>query len=468
MKFLLIILTLTLASDVALGQSDPPRGTVIEAVKCEQDPQQSYALYLPGNYTEDKKWPVIFVFEPAARGPLPVRQFAPVAEELGYIIIASNNSRNGSWSIAFDAAEAIFTEARNKFKIDSSRIYTSGFSGGSRVAISMAVINSHIGGVIGCGAGLPNISQYRPTSASSFSYVGLVGNKDMNYQEHLELEKVLDDLGIANNRIVFEGKHQWPPSRVLWEAVYWLEYQAEKRGKSVSKNFDSDTLFERVMFRGDSLLKKERLVQALHVYEQAEFDFSESEEIGAIKDRLTEIKSEKKLKKYLRRDARFNESEQKFQTKIIKAFAAIPQTRLQVTFDSTAKTKAWWMNTVDSLHLATRNRNIDKSNSSHRLLNLIWAKFAESSFHYEEIKDYEMAVLLTEIWLHADPESVWGLWSMAKLQALVGDSSLAIDYLEKAHESGMKYKGSLRAPAFNALRDDPRFISLESRLTVQK
>ncbi|MEQ8906142.1 hypothetical protein [Ekhidna sp.] len=467
MKNLLFVFISALGIGYSFSQEILPKGEVIEEVTCDEDSQQSYSLYLPSNYSEDKKWPVIFVFEPAARGPLPVRQYAPVAEELGYIIISSNNSKNGAWNIAFDAAEAMFTDAKTRFKIDSSRIYTSGFSGGSRVAVSLAVINDHIDGVIGCGAGLPNLPQYRPTSADSFVYVGLVGNKDMNYQEHLELEKMLDELGILNNRIVFDGKHQWPPSSVLREAVYWLEFQAFKQGKKVSQNFNSETLLERVAFRGDSLLIKERLVQALHVYEQAVQDFKESDKVDDINDRLAEVREEKKLKKYLRRDARFNETEQKFQMKILKAFAEISQTRLQPTFDSTAKTKSWWMNTIDSLQLISRNKNVDKSNSAHRLLNLIWAKFATESFTYEAAKDYEMAILLSEIWIHADPENVWGLWSMAKLQAQVGDTDFAMDYLEKAYEAGMKFKASLRVSELNALRENPRFISLESKLEVQ-
>ena len=54
---------------------------------------------------------------------------------------------------------------------------------------------------------------------------------------------------------------------------------------------------------------------------------------------------------------------------------------------------------------------------------------------------------------------------MAKLQVQNGDP--AIDYLEKAYEAGMKYKGSLRVPEFNSLRANPRFILLESKLVVQ-
>ena len=77
-----------------------------------------------------------------------------------------------------------------------------------------------------------------------------------------------------------------------------------------------------------------------------------------------------------------------------------------------------------------------------------------------------MAITLNEIWLYADPESVWALWSMAKLQARTEHADAAINYLNKAHKAGMRYRGSLRAQEFDKLRLDPRFIELESKLIV--
>jgi hypothetical protein len=51
---------------------DLPVGKIIERVVCLKDSGQSYALYLPPNYTTDRRWPVIYAFDPAARGLRPV------------------------------------------------------------------------------------------------------------------------------------------------------------------------------------------------------------------------------------------------------------------------------------------------------------------------------------------------------------------------------------------------------------
>ena len=54
----------------------PARGVVIEKVSIQSDPAQSYALYLPSSYTPEKKWPILYCFDPLARGSVPVEAFS--------------------------------------------------------------------------------------------------------------------------------------------------------------------------------------------------------------------------------------------------------------------------------------------------------------------------------------------------------------------------------------------------------
>ncbi len=71
-------------------------GILIDTVRCLKSPDQSYALYLPAAYDATRTWPVVYLFDPAARGALPSQHFRQAAEMYGYILICSNNSRNGS------------------------------------------------------------------------------------------------------------------------------------------------------------------------------------------------------------------------------------------------------------------------------------------------------------------------------------------------------------------------------------
>jgi hypothetical protein len=90
-------------ASAALAQ-DLPRGTIIDEVKCAGDATQSYALYLPSSYSPDRKWNLLIAFHPAARGRLMVEKYQAAAEEYGYIVAGSNNSRNGSWAVSSPTA----------------------------------------------------------------------------------------------------------------------------------------------------------------------------------------------------------------------------------------------------------------------------------------------------------------------------------------------------------------------------
>src|SRR5215212_4510363 len=70
-------------------EKDKPieKGKTIEKVVCRSDSQQSYALFVPSKYTHDKRWPIIYCFDPGARGLLPVERFKDAAEKYGYIVV---------------------------------------------------------------------------------------------------------------------------------------------------------------------------------------------------------------------------------------------------------------------------------------------------------------------------------------------------------------------------------------------
>lgn len=77
--------------------ADLPTGAIIDDVRCSAGAQQGYALYLPSGYSPARAWPVIFAFDPRARGRTPVERYQAAAGKFGYIVAGSSNSRNGSW-----------------------------------------------------------------------------------------------------------------------------------------------------------------------------------------------------------------------------------------------------------------------------------------------------------------------------------------------------------------------------------
>src|SRR2546423_11622446 len=85
-----VLVTLLLAS----GRAEPTQGIapgkVAPKVACEKDATQTYALYLPSTYTPKSQWPVLYAFDPSARGLVPVERFREAAEKYGFIVAGSN------------------------------------------------------------------------------------------------------------------------------------------------------------------------------------------------------------------------------------------------------------------------------------------------------------------------------------------------------------------------------------------
>jgi tetratricopeptide (TPR) repeat protein len=214
----------------AFAQAPPLEPGVIHArVIPTADPSYGYALFLPSSYTPDRKWPVLFAFDPMARGELPVELVRAVAERHGYIVAGSLDVRNGPMAPQVNAARVMMQDVAARLSIDPARMYVTGFSGAARVSVMLATMcESCITGVLAHGAGYP--PGVEPARNTAFDYFGTVGDADFNYAEMVRLHEQLDGLGIANRLRIFEGPHGWPPEKVWEQAFDWLELRAMQKG----------------------------------------------------------------------------------------------------------------------------------------------------------------------------------------------------------------------------------------------
>lgn len=200
---------------------------IIDSVTCLHDTSQYYALYLPSNYSKEKKWPIIYFFEPAARAKLPLEKYAALAEEFEYILVCTYNSRNGPRGPNLEAADALLKDTQERFSLDNRRLYASGFSGGARVASLAAILSGKINTVLACGAGFPN--DKKPVAGMRFSFFGMVGSFDMNFQELFNLDRELSNLNFHHQMEYYEDGHNWPDAKIFERAFYWIEMNAMRK-----------------------------------------------------------------------------------------------------------------------------------------------------------------------------------------------------------------------------------------------
>ena len=249
------------------SQKTIEKGKVTDSIKVLNTLDETFAIYIPNSFDEKKKSPIIFIFEPAARGSIGLSSFIEASEQYGYILVCSNNSKNGSYEQNFSIANNLFNQIFKSFSIDQDKMYLAGFSGGSRLASTIAVLTNNFSGVIACGAGFASEASYIP-STQKFSYVGLCGNEDMNYKEMIGNNEYLQRLGFDNTLITYNGDHKWPPKEQVNRALRWLQ---NKKNDSllISKNLSVDiSESEGFESSGELLFAAENYTRILNKYEK--------------------------------------------------------------------------------------------------------------------------------------------------------------------------------------------------------
>ena len=200
-------------------------GRIIDSVICRSDPGQSYALYIPAK-GNSQALPVIYFFDPHADGALPLRKYKALAEAYGFIMVGSNNSKNGNdWPTTENIWLRLSDDTHARLKLDVRRTYLCGFSGGAKVASYVAIQHPGIAGVIAGGAGLPD-----GVSAGDFSFslTVIAGQGDMNLTELVGVNGELDKTRTPHRIIFFDGKHEWSPVNTMGLAFAGLRFDAMK------------------------------------------------------------------------------------------------------------------------------------------------------------------------------------------------------------------------------------------------
>ncbi|MBN2682650.1 MAG: hypothetical protein JXR58_09085 [Bacteroidales bacterium] len=179
-----------------------PVDSVIRGVKSPSNGNYSYSLYFPVSYNSDSASPVVLIFDPHAKGHYPVSMYRKIANKYGFVLMASENSRNGlSLPEVNQIVSSIYSDAKNLVNINSKAIFAMGFSGGARTA-GLLSQNYDIKAVIACGAGFET-----PNQKLNNYMIGIAGDEDFNF---MELNAMLFYNPDNANLIVFEGKHEWP------------------------------------------------------------------------------------------------------------------------------------------------------------------------------------------------------------------------------------------------------------------
>lgn len=216
-----------------------PVTSAVVQIKTIESPSITYSVFLPASLDTTQKYPLVFFFDPHADGALPLEKYKMLGEKFKYILIGSNNSKNGmQLNEAEQIANITLRDAIKKFPvINTNRIYLCGFSGGANVVSVLASQFQGISGIIACSGGALQSGKH----ASGISYVSVAGLSDFNYNTLATANEQLRKSSFPFLFLTGDYKHEWAPSTLIDRAFMYLELQAVKNKTTVNNQIIKDT-----------------------------------------------------------------------------------------------------------------------------------------------------------------------------------------------------------------------------------
>jgi dienelactone hydrolase len=295
-----------------LAADDIPRGQIVDSVQCLADAEQSYALYLPSNYTPARRWSVIVGLDAGGRGRNPVVQFQEAAGKYGYIVAGSKNSRNGPLSVSVPAANAVWRDVSKRFSVDPKRLYLTGQSGGARVAMYLATHRDAFpvvpAGVIASSAFFPGGDEQ--VSSLRVPVFGTAGTDDFN---HIEMKQFDREIKSAHRLVIFDGGHMWLPIPVATEAIEWMELQAMKSGLRPRDEAFIAALLARRVKQAESLPAS---LAAWRAYGEIATDFTGLRDVQPYAARAAQLAKDPAVDKAFGADVKMDESEERLSSSL--------------------------------------------------------------------------------------------------------------------------------------------------------
>ncbi len=408
-------------------------GQLTDSVFCMADPSQSYAVYLPLT-SSSSPMPVIYFFDAHGAGALPLRQYKTLADEYGFVLVGSNNSKNGNtWPTTENIWQQMFNDAQKRLPINSNRVYASGFSGGAKAAGYLALKYPTIKGIIANSAGLPD-----GVAANNFAFsiTLLAGEGDMNMAGLVAFNNSLNSTTTLHRLAIFSGKHEWAPANTMALAFAGLQLDAMRQGLLAKNSNFVNEFVAGSKQHVDAFFTANQLIKAT---QECSFSTSVlnglSEQEGWFKNKLAAIAGSAAYQKQLVGQQTLLATEQNMQAGFMQQFE---QGSMQ-----------YWATTIGSLQTAAAAKT--PNGMMHQRL-VAWLSLAFYSITNQLLSSSqnEGARHFVDLYKLDDPTNSEAWYLSAVLFARAGKPQMAARDLLKAVSCGFTDKNRLeQQPEFN-------------------
>ncbi len=469
MRLSVILVLLAHPTAHAITQTDSiPRGQIVERIEALNDASQSYALYLPSKYTPDRKWPVLYAFDPGARGRVPVERFKEAAEKYGWIVLGSNNSRNGPWNVVVNAWNAMLKDSHQRFAIDDERMYATGFSGGARAAVQIATGCKCLAGVMANGAGFPiNLA---PSSQMHFVFFGAAGVDDFNYAELKSLEEPLTKAGITRRVHTFDGRHEWLPVSVATAAVEWMELHAMKAGKRPRDDGFINAMWQQRLDYATTLEESKKYYEAYQLYLDLAHSFKGLRDVAEIETKVNQLVDTREVKAAIREEQgqinKQRDLEARLNSLIAGRDAGASVNQTEEAFDSG--------NLLPRILNDLRKQSKASEDSAQRrvarrVLDGLFVGLIEQGINLLQTeKNYSESIKPLKLATEVNPDRSGAFFYLAWAYAANREKKKSLQSLNAAVEKGFSDAAMITAnKAFDSIRNDPEYQQIMARLRKQ-
>ncbi len=431
-----------------------PPGQLVEGLRCESDPSQSYTLYLPGAYTSARRWPALLIFDPRGRSVQAAELFRGAAEAHGFILVSSNDTRSdGPLDVNAKALQALWREVHLRYASDPRRIYAAGFSGGGMLAYELGRSAPSLAGVIASGSRWEG-AHFKQRVA--FPCFGAAGDTDFNYAPMRAVHARLRDWGTPESLVIFEGRHQWMPVELASEAVAWMELLAMKSGlRPPDRDVAAARLAENLA-RARALEAQGRWLDALRRLENAALTFEGLADVAEVRREAARVASLAATKAAMREENAWDRYEERASRALADAY------RKLLGSDPPLLVAAF----RGAVQLDELRRHAGAAGYEgvvgRRLLETL---ATETGFYMaRELlarKDHARALPALAVATEATPDRPGYWYSLARVQARLGERRQALDALERAVAAGYADRAGMAAdPDLASLRQEERFKAL--------
>ncbi len=434
-------------------------GVIIDSVKVKNS-TDTFTLYLPKKFDENEPASIVFIFEPAGRGKVGIQPFIEAAERYNYILVCSNDSKNGPFETNTDIINRLFQSVFASFLLNEDRIYTAGFSGGSRLASAAAVLSKRMAGVIACGAGFSSYLLHKPMVREDFSYVGLIGEQDMNYQEMLSAQDWLDGLQMDNELFINGDGHSWPPSDQILKAFDWLELEAFRKNQKPINWFDIKKVYQRFYDEASTTESQNKIESAVWEYQRLQRNFYQYYTLDSISEKVTKLKASSEYGKQVRKRMALKTEEETMRRGFVNRFASEIKKKPPIH-----KVK-WWQKKLNNLreeYLLSEDRQ--RQLAGIRTSNMLYALAIESANIHLQDKNYNKSLYCHQVLAELQPKGSYPIFLIAKDYAQLYMEDETFEYLKLAISMGFSEKKFiLNATEFYKYRSSERFKNLIEKM----